>query len=195
MRASPPRQRHAPGAAAAARARPSTAAACGRRRSSARPPWAGVAEAGRGLPARLAAHAAHGRGRVADAVRGGGSLDGHARPRATQNSKGRRLNVCTPPPTGRRDQIPGRVPRQTRSITINTPHTHPPQKHQLLQKKKRQTARSVRAQSVGGAAPALRSLKGVGAQSPFWLMWAAHFFVEPVRMGDTVWFSPQMFVQ
>ena len=44
-------------------------------------------------------------------------------------------------------------------------------------------------------APALRSLKGVGAQSPFWLMWAAHFFVEPVRMGDTVWFSPQMFVQ
>ena len=42
---------------------------------------------------------------------------------------------------------------------------------------------------------ALRSLKGVGAQSPFWLMWAAHFFVEPVRMGDTVWFSPQMFVQ
>jgi len=43
--------------------------------------------------------------------------------------------------------------------------------------------------------PALRSLKGVGAQSPFWLMWAAHFFVEPVRMGDTVWFSPQIFVQ
>ena len=43
--------------------------------------------------------------------------------------------------------------------------------------------------------PALRSLKGVGAQSPFWLMWAAHFFVEPVRMGDTVWSSPQMFVQ